>query len=164
MVSRRAVLSCALPAVSVLSGCTSQGVGGPELVRSLGFRRTAEFLTQQPSLDAQQPTVASVLVTEQNAESAVANWEMLLDSTAQPYKETEYGSEFLVVHVGVVDRGQQISVGRPTVENGNLSYDASVVAGSEDPPDTDGPIISYRLEQWRAGPLFAPKSVSTTFS
>lgn len=164
MVSRRAILSCALPAVSALAGCTSQDVTGPELARSLGFRRTEAFLTEQPSLDAERPTVASVLLTDQNAESAVANWEMLLDSTARPYEETEYGSEFLVVHVGVVDRGQQIAVGRPTVENGTLSYDASVVAGLEDPPDTDEPIFSYRIQKWSNGPLFSPESVSTTLS
>jgi hypothetical protein len=162
MISRRELLTTSVPAVAALSGCTARSITGPTLARSLGFRRTERFLTDQPSLDSERQTVASVLIDDSNAESVVDDWGVLLDSSSEPYRETEYAEEFLVVHVGVVDRGRQISVGRPRIQDGWLSYDVSVVSGSMDPPDTDESIFSYRIEQWTKGPMFSPKGVSSS--
>jgi hypothetical protein len=162
MVSRRALLAGVVPTVTALTGCAGRSITGPTLARSLGFRRTERFLTDQPSLDAPRPTVASVLLADPGAEAGVDDWDLLLDSTARPYRETEYAEEFLVVHVGVVDRGRQLSVGRPQVGDGRLSYDVSVVPGTSEPPDDAGPIFSYRLEQRREGPLFSPAAVSSS--
>lgn len=162
MLSRRELLTSSVPVAAALSGCTARLDTAPTVARSLGFRRTERFLTDQPSLASERPTVASVLIADSDADPAVNNWDMLLDSTAEPYRKTEFADEFLVVHVGVVDRGQQISVGQPQVQNGQLLYDVSVVPGTVEPPETDESIFSYRVEKWTKGPVFSPESVRSS--
>jgi hypothetical protein len=160
MSSRRIFLFGGVSLITALSGCSGISINETQLQRSLGFVRKERFHRDQPSLSAGKPSISSYLIKNDSEASAIENWEILLKRTYGPYQDTDYSSDFLVIHVGVVYSGQQIEVGQPKIGNNTMSYSASV---SGDPNDSNEPTFSYRLEKWSKGILFDPDSVTSSF-
>ncbi|WP_239524340.1 hypothetical protein [Halogeometricum borinquense] len=160
MSSRRRVLKVIAASGIFFSGCSGPAVTQPELRRDLGFRRKRKFHVNQTDIDANRPLVNGYLIDNEDDASNL-NWDMLLDRTAKPYQQTNYSSDFLILLVGLVDAGNQVSTNQWDFELDDqaMTFRLEITGESNEP---DEPIYSYRLQRWSDGTLTNTNSVETT--
>lgn len=158
---RRLLAALSSPApFLVVPGCT----GRPwetRLLRDGSFYGTAEIVDGQPTRGAAVPTAESFLFTEPSEAGSLIEWENVSLNTNNEYSGTNFDAEFLIVHVGVVYAGQGLSVGKPTVEDGTFLFDADVsTTTKEGEIDRAEKRYAYRIQRWKKGVFFEPRSVS----